>query len=692
MKYLLLLFSIVTTLQGFSQSRISYVNYEATLQENFDYQNLDALSQNWTIQSTQPAKSAGTALYSPAQVSLLPQGGIRLTATPLTNLMAAREPKGKDFYYRSGMISKDLKENYGIYEIIAKLPNGLEDAQDAWPVFQLVGDHIQINIFDGHANINDDLRQNVHKSIDQETQYQCGHSWDLEDFHKGWDKGFHVFQVAWTPESVTFFIHGREVSTIPADQLELPIESMKMVVALQTGDATSQPMQMDIKKINVYRHKEGRPFSYLMDNSWEFHTATSDDTKVLAQNRAIVPNPSNSHEVFYIGQDHHLYLASGEGNHWTTRKIGNQNIGRSLIYVNANDMLLYRDDAGYLSGFFRKDNDFIPFSKQNIKLAEQPSVLASTRDGQVVAILANQKIVSLANGSLSVLAMAPIDYRGDLTLTPDNTILYKDSNNKLSALKQDELSFTPVALPYYQVSDAPGSILFNTFNNSGQGIAFRGTDDKFHLLEKTGDQQYRHSIPAYNYGFQDPQHPDYIASNLAGGLQDVFYLSEDGRLQLFGWNTERTQRQHFWVDDNFFTQKYLADIQAPSLAFGHGGQLFYRTRHGSLGYFNWEHSSKDCTCRTLHADKEENFNLISDMEIKVYPNPTTGRLLLTLNKGNQDDVYQYELVAANGQSVRKGSFEGKEYSFDFSNEPSGIYQLNIISGTNQYTKRLVKIK
>ncbi len=692
MKHLLLAFSFMLTLQmGFAQSRIDYSNYQQTLNEQFQYGSLNELAQNWQLQPEDPTLVQGTALFTPSQVSLLPQGGIRLTATPLKNFLTSREPKGTEIYYKSGMIAQKLDQNYGIYRILVKMPNGQPEINDAWPVFKLVGKNVNLNIFDGRSNINDDLRQNVSTQSNQATRFQCGHSWDLEDFHSGWEDGFYVFQAVWTPEAITFLIHGREVATVKADQLAAPIESLSLVAALQTDAASDQSFHMDIKSISVFKHKEGKPFTYLADHSWEFHHATSSlfDAKVLAQNGAILPNPNNTHEVFFVGQDHHLYLAKKTQSNWTTQQISDQFIDGSLTYVKATNTILFRNQAGVLSGLTQTGDNFLAFAKQNIQLANHPKTLVATPKGSVVAILANGKIAYLEN-NLSLTAMANIDYVGDLTATEDETILYKGQNNQLKALKHHDLSFQSVALPAIQLADASGSILFHTFQG-GEGIAYRGMDNKFHLLEKISNNQYRHSIPTYNYELQDPNHPDYIASNLAGGSQDIFYLSKDGRLQLFGWNDSRTAREHYWVDDNFFTQNYLADISAPSLAYGANGQLFYRAKDGSLGYFQWESAKKGCDCQTIHLEQDQKTLNVSTT-LEAFPNPTMGQLKMTIHHFCPTCTYQYELVAANGQRITSGSFEGNEHSINFDNQPAGIYQLNISSETDHFTKRIVKMK
>ena len=695
MKYLLLSMAIVLSLNiGLAQSQIDYSNFQKTIDENFQYRTVAELAQTWQLKPQNQINTVGSAIFTEGQVSLLPEGGVRLTATPLSQSMTAREPQGRNIFYKSAMLSKQLDNPYGIFEIVAKIPNGQKKLNDAWPVFKLVGDNMEVNIFDGSGNINDDLRQNVRNSLDLNTQYQCGNSWDLEDFNAGWENDYHVFQAAWTPDALTFFIHGREVSTIKATQLNAPIESMRLVVALQTDEAGTQPIHFDIKEVTVYKHKAGAPFSYMHEKSWAFHKATSAlyDSKVLTQNGAIVPNPNNTNEVFYIGNDHYVHLAKKTGDSWSNRIISDYKTIGDLRYIKNNNSLIFKNVDGSLGGFYRQGDDFKVFRKSNIKLAQNKKALAVTAQGNLVVILANGKIAYLANdGHFTLKAMANVDYNGDLTIAPDETIFFKDSQNQLKAVKQFDLTFQEVALPVHYVSSETGSIIYTTFPK-GKGIAFRGLNDQFQVIQDFGGGQYEHTIPAYNYGQQDPKHNDFIASNLAGGQNDVFYVSEDGRLQLFGWDFDQSKRRHYWVDNNFFTQDYLADAQATSLAFGASGQVYYRTKDGSLGYFQWENTNKSCDCETLHANENAQFGLTDAVIVAIFPNPTVGQFKITLKNGCADCRTQFELISANGQRIESGSFEGTEHHLNVETHPAGIYQLNITTDAGHFSKRIIKIK
>lgn len=691
MKYLLFTFSLLFSLQTLhAQSRINYSNYQKTIHDQFQYPSTTALNDQWQL-TIAPKFTPGTAVFTEHQVSLLPEGGLRLTASPLTQGLAARDPQSKMYYYSSGLIARQLKEDYGIFEIIAKLPNGNNLLHDAWPVFKLVGENTEINIFDGSQDINDQLLQNIRTKTNNTTIQQCGSEWNLEDFHNGWDQDFHVFQLAWTPDKITFFIHGREISTVDVSNLEIP-SNLTLVIALQTNEASAEPIQMDIQAVNVFSHKAGRPYTYMADYSWEFHHATSAmyDMPVMPMTGSIAPNLNNTTQVFYLGTDHQLYLVTKNNGEFTTRQIGNHPIAGDLTFVKATNTLVFRSQEGYLAGYHLQGNDFHFFTKKAIRLAEQQAI-SPTATGNLIVILKNHKMVNLSP-KLSIQAMTNLYAKSDVVATPQGIIFYKNQDNKVAAIQPQGISYIPVTLPNIELSNDPGAILYTTFP-TGKGIALRGSDNKFHLLEEITPSTYHHSVQAYGYGTQDPNHSDYIASNVTGNINDVFYVSDEGRLEMFGWIPNTTTRTHYWIDDNWFTENYLADTapNAASLVKGANATLYYRTKSGNLGLFTWETSSKGCDCATIHLDNNHQTSG-TEININTFPNPTIGQLNIQLTNNCADCTYEFELVNARGQQVLAGKFIGAKHQINLTNLASGMYQLNVHSEGVQFAKRVVKLK
>ena len=73
--------------------------------------------------------------------------------------------------------------------------------------------------------------------------------------------------------------------------------------------------------------------------------------------------------------------------------------------------------------------------------------------------------------------------------------------------------------------------------------------------------------------------------------------------------------------------------------------------------------------------------------VTVYPNPTTGKLAVSLNNANIGTIEIYNLI---GEKVYANSYnQQKSTEIDISNSPSGIYFLKIGDGVQVYTSKIV---
>ncbi len=582
MKHFVLLFSLLfACFCAQAQSRINYDNYQLKVSETFDYQSITELSKHWET-NISPKLNKGTASYSTRQISFLPKGGIRLTATPISKKGTAS--------YQSALLRKPLKQNYGIFRILAKIPNGSKNVLDAWPVFKLVNETTEINIFDGHADINDKLAQNINTPLLPNAKLQCGLDYDLEDFNAGWDTDTYVFQVAWTPETITFFIHGRETATVKTSELSTPIEDMELVIALQTDEASQEPFFMDIEKVDIFEHKPNTPYKYMDDYSWAFHEVSP--IKLAEGINTIFPNLDNTNQVSFISENGNQYTATLIDGQWTTQKLNDKDMNLNL---------------------------------RRAKFKNLSSVLLEFR----------------------VLS----EMEGDKTFrkTPTN-----------------------------------GSVVRGKGLNKDY-IAFIGKDDKLHFLTN-GKGVY--TPVEYTYGIQDPAHSEYIASKIVAAGNDIFYLSEDGRLQVFSWDYPNNKRAHWWVDDIFFTEKRLGDPTG-DLARGANNQIYFRTQDGTLAYFQWEKVSQECDCTIVPVEPKQAINF-TDVSLQVFPNPTADILNITFVKACSDCATQYEVLSMDGKKVLQGQFSDDVFSIDVQSLAAGTYQLNILSEKEVFSKPFTK--
>ncbi len=77
--------------------------------------------------------------------------------------------------------------------------------------------------------------------------------------------------------------------------------------------------------------------------------------------------------------------------------------------------------------------------------------------------------------------------------------------------------------------------------------------------------------------------------------------------------------------------------------------------------------------------------------IKVFPNPVTGELFIVAEKESIESVM---LINAIGETIGKIQLTGKsgsqKGSYDMTDKSSGIYILKLVSGSNVYTKKIIK--
>ena len=84
-------------------------------------------------------------------------------------------------------------------------------------------------------------------------------------------------------------------------------------------------------------------------------------------------------------------------------------------------------------------------------------------------------------------------------------------------------------------------------------------------------------------------------------------------------------------------------------------------------------------------------NLVMENEINLYPNPSTGIVNLDVNLFNRDNL-QINVTNSIGQRVSQVSDEntfGGRYILDLSNEPNGVYFIEVQTGTEVVTRRIV---
>lgn len=84
-------------------------------------------------------------------------------------------------------------------------------------------------------------------------------------------------------------------------------------------------------------------------------------------------------------------------------------------------------------------------------------------------------------------------------------------------------------------------------------------------------------------------------------------------------------------------------------------------------------------------------NLVMTNDIEMYPNPSTGIVNMDVNLFNRDNL-TINVTNSIGQTVSQVSDEntfGGRYVLDLSNEPNGVYFVEVITGTEKVVRRIV---
>ena len=115
------------------------------------------------------------------------------------------------------------------------------------------------------------------------------------------------------------------------------------------------------------------------------------------------------------------------------------------------------------------------------------------------------------------------------------------------------------------------------------------------------------------------------------------------------------------------------------------GQVAYTSSSGSNGSVSAGVQQAFTITATTGVD-ETNFNL----DVSVYPNPTTDLLVLSINELTED--YSYQVIDLAGKRLTNGQLRNNQTQLDFSSYASGSYYVNIITNQNKQIKTFQVIK
>lgn len=76
-------------------------------------------------------------------------------------------------------------------------------------------------------------------------------------------------------------------------------------------------------------------------------------------------------------------------------------------------------------------------------------------------------------------------------------------------------------------------------------------------------------------------------------------------------------------------------------------------------------------------------------EIKIYPNPTKGRVTVSIN-GLEKQAAKVYVFNTQGKLITENDFTGPENTVDLSGQPAGMYLMKIVVGENSTDWKIIK--
>ena len=80
---------------------------------------------------------------------------------------------------------------------------------------------------------------------------------------------------------------------------------------------------------------------------------------------------------------------------------------------------------------------------------------------------------------------------------------------------------------------------------------------------------------------------------------------------------------------------------------------------------------------------------IGSIEISLFPNPTSGKVIVSLSNTPLTSIH-YTLATAAGSVLEQSRFSGIRHELDLTSQPAGIYLLRIVADNETCTWKIVK--
>ncbi|PJJ60854.1 T9SS type A sorting domain-containing protein [Hymenobacter chitinivorans] len=564
--------------------------------------------------------------------------------------------------------------------------------------------------------------------------------------------GFHKYTVVWTPNEVTFFLDGREIRTVPKSVVTTVGHDKTgnnffndIIIALQmwawSGEDDAE-MQVDYVRVLKPKNASGvidyslaTIGSYKTANEFINHDVSVTGIEPNTQARpgianlnsapaSIAVNPGNANQVFYRGTDNKLYVSARTGNTWNVSQlpsVTNGDVLGDVTYLPGLNYVVYKGSNNTVQAYYYDgswQHIWITTTSAPAVSTTAGSIGVRTSDNCIVYVGAdNQLHYCYANGAVSnpwqVSTITNTEggfayVNGNLTIEQGSgSIFYRGADNRIQYYYRWNGTY------YHAFVDANWSTTAYTISGEPKSMAINGSTVYYIGQEDNAVHQfaYNNATSGWDHSFFPASTGNVQAQKAHGGLDvssdglRVTYLGYDGRIQGFyqdanGWN-------HTWLDGYWNTGEFLSfdNTMAGHSSLISTGNLtaYYCGRDNHLRYFTWEPCQRldsyddwdiEGNDITLHRNAKAPLATESAtgpaQQLTVAPNPTTGRVEVSVPTALGAAPVPYTLTNLLGATVQQGTLSAEHATIDLTACKAGVYLLQTQSGKQTYRTKIVK--
>jgi beta-glucanase (GH16 family) len=204
--------------------------------------------------------------YRPANVSVH-GGALVLEGRREAVLNAAYDANGADWLtttrsadYTSGSIVSRDAFTFGVFEVVARLPQGAGDWPAIWLVYEQGPPYREIDLVEAVGNAPGKTWTTIHAGRDQRSLK----SWQAETPMPGLERDFHTYRLEWRKDSISIAIDGRDVFRMNPEEAHKdgidPLRApMHLRINLALGgswggriDDAALPARVEVKSIKIW--------------------------------------------------------------------------------------------------------------------------------------------------------------------------------------------------------------------------------------------------------------------------------------------------------------------------------------------------------------------------------------------------------------------------------------------------------